>query len=106
MRFAGNGSAPVPLLAAVDSRSTGRLGVRVAAGRAGGLRGRSAWRGRQCSHLSLQIFDLELRIALGGRHPGVTQQLLHRAEVGPGTQGVGGEGVAQYMWPGAISDAG
>jgi len=62
--------------------------------------------GRQLGHLRLQILHLQVGVALGGRHPGMAQQFLHRSQVRPGAQGVGGEGVAQYMWPGAISDAG
>jgi len=61
---------------------------------------------RHISHLILQILHLQVGVALGGGDPGVAQQFLHRPEIGPGAQGVGGEGVAQYMWPGAISDAG
>ena len=51
--------------------------------------------GRQIDHLSLQVLDFEMGVALGGGHPGVAQQFLHRSQVGPGAQGMGGEGVAQ-----------
>jgi hypothetical protein len=40
--------------------------------------------GRQIGDLGLQVLDLQMGVALGGRHPGVAQQLLHRAQIGPG----------------------
>ena len=55
--------------------------------------------GRQISHVRLQVLDFQVGVALSGRDPGVAQQLLHRPEIGPGAQGVGGEGVAQHGAP-------
>jgi hypothetical protein len=34
-------------------------------------------------------------VALGGGHPSVAQQFLHRSQIGPGAQSVDGESVAQ-----------
>ena len=61
---------------------------------------------RQIGDLSLQILGLHVRIPLGGGHPGVAQQLLHRPQVRPSAQSVGGEGVAQQVGAGAIGDGG
>ena len=47
-----------------------------------------------------------MSVALGGSHPGVTQQLLHGADVRPGAEGVGGEGMSKQVGAGAIGDAG
>jgi len=45
---------------------------------------------QQSCHLRLQILDFEVSVALGGGDPGVAQEFLHRPQIGPGAQGVGG----------------
>ena len=67
-----------------------------------GARGVVHW---QLRYLCLQVLYLKVRVAPGGGDPGVAQQLLHRPQIGPGAQSMGGEGVAQQMRAGAIGDA-
>ncbi len=61
---------------------------------------------RQIGYLRLQVLDFEMGVSLSCRHPSVAQQLLHRPQVGPGTQGMSSEGVAQQVWAGAVGDIG
>jgi len=61
---------------------------------------------RQIGHLSLQVLHFHVGVTLGGSHPGMPQQFLHRPQSGPGAQGVSGEGVAEQVRAGAIGDAG
>ena len=39
--------------------------------------------GWQIGDLGLQVLDLEMGVALGGRHPGVAQEFLYRPQIGP-----------------------
>jgi len=60
---------------------------------------------RHIRYLLAQVIGVHMRIALGSGDAGVTQEFLHRAQVGACAQGMGGKGVAQQMRPRAIGDA-
>ena len=51
----------------------------------------------RASVLATQPLRLDPRVHLGGRHAGVPQQLLDRAQVGAALEQMGGEGVAQRV---------
>ena len=61
---------------------------------------------RQIGNLSLQVLCLQMCVTLCGGHPGVAQQFLHSADVGPGAEGMGSERMPENMRAGAVGDAG